>query len=53
MQRDDQDRDASPPAAILSEKEPWVAPTVIRIRAGDAEAGGNPVTREGAFANGS
>lgn len=34
-------------------RKPWVAPVVRTMRAGDAEAGANPVAPEGPFADGS
>lgn len=35
------------------ERGRWVTPAVIRMRAGDAEAGANPIQDEGTFAQGS
>lgn len=36
-----------------AERRVWIAPKITCVRAGDAEAGPNPVRPEGAFAQGS
>jgi hypothetical protein len=36
-----------------SEAQPWTAPKIVRMRAGDAEIGGNPNRPEGPIAFGS
>lgn len=37
----------------LPQRNDWVTPEVRRMRAGDAEAGANPIRPEGIFAQGS
>lgn len=36
-----------------TDRKPWIAPQVQKMRAEDAEAGPNPLSPEGAFAFGS
>lgn len=40
-------------AAALPPAQPWIRPEVVRMRAGDAEAGSNPLRPEGPIATGS
>lgn len=43
----------SSPGAAPPEAQPWIRPEVVRMRAGDAEVGANPLRPEGPIAMGS
>ncbi|URW75327.1 hypothetical protein M9980_12410 [Sphingomonas donggukensis] len=45
--------DAPQTSATSADRKVWTAPQVVKIRAGDAELGANPVIPEGQFGKGS
>ena len=40
-------------SAVSTERKAWITPDVVKIGAGEAELGANPVIAEGFFAKGS
>jgi hypothetical protein len=53
MDHDQQNSPAESTRAVAPDRRPWNAPRLIRIKAGEAEIGSNPIMPEGPIAKGS